>query len=324
MHKEPAAFLTDVEPPRVSVLMAVHNGARYLPEALRSILGQSFENFEFLIVDDGSTDASPGILIRAARQDPRIRLIFRPQRGLATSLNELLGEAQGEFLARMDADDIALPERLALQVDFLVRNPEVVCVGGASMMIDDAGRYLTTLYPPETDQEVQAAALAGHTPINHPTAMMRRGAVRVVGGYDGSYPVAQDLDLWLRLGEIGALANLAVPVLKYRLHGKSLSEQAAGRQDEARRRACEAAWKRRGITGRFEGQAAWRPGKDSLSRCRFMTRYGWWAWNSGERRTALYYSWRAVCANPLDPAGWRLLLTAAARPGKPESGRTCP
>lgn len=303
--------------PRISVLMPVYNGARYLPQALASILGQSFADFEFLILDDGSSDAGPLILARAARRDARIRLLSRPRRGLVASLNELLRQARGEWVARMDADDIALPERFALQAQYLEAHPEVVCVGGATMMIDAAGRYLTTLFPPTADAAIQAAALAGHTPINHPTAMIRRHVLAAAGGYDAAYYPAEDLELWLRLGECGALANLDVPVLKYRLHPDSISEQAAGRQLEAQRRACAAAWRRRGIAGRFEGGGGWRPGRDRRSRCAFMTRYGWWAWNSGERATAFYYGWRAVCAHAADPAGWKLLLTAAVRPGRP-------
>lgn len=298
--------------PRISVLMPVYNGGTFLSQAIDSILAQSFADFEFLILDDGSTDATPAALAYYAGRDKRIRIISRPNRGLVASLNELLALARGEFIARMDADDIALPERFAWQVEFLNRHPEVVCVGGACMMIDGAGRYLTTLFHPLSDEHIQTAGLAGHTPISHPTAMIRRRELEAIGGYDTAYSVAQDLDLWLRLGERGKLANLPVPVLKYRLHDKSLSEQAADRQREAQRRACEAAWRRRGIGGCFEG-AVWRPGVDRESRYGFMLRYGWWAWNSGERSTALHYGWRAVREKAFHPGGWKLLLVALAK-----------
>lgn len=293
--------------------MPVHNGAAYVEAALRSILEQSFRDFEFLILDDGSTDATPAILARAAQEDARIKLISRPRHGLVASLNELLGHARGEFVARMDADDIALPERLGAQCDYLQRYSKVVCVGGATMMIDGADRYLTTLYPPQHDADIQPAMLAGHTAINHPSAMMRRSALAVAGAYDPAYYPAEDLDLWLRLGEIGALANLATPVLKYRLHDASISAQAVERQQDAKRRACQAAWQRRGIPGRFAADRIWRPGRDRRSRCGFMTQYGWWAWRSGERATAVHYGWQAIRASCLDPAGWKLLLVALMR-----------
>lgn len=294
--------------------MPVYNGACYLSEAIDSILGQSVADFELIIIDDGSDDSTPDILADYARRDHRIKVISRPRRGLVASLNELLGHARGEFIARMDADDIALPERFALQLEFLAGNPDVVCVGGASMMIDGAGRYLTTLFPPTGDAAIQAAGLAGHTPINHPAAMIRRCVLEKIGGYDKDYDTAEDLDLWLRLGEVGKLANLGVPLLRYRLHDKSISAQAIGRQREALRRACEAAWRRRGISGRFEAEEAWRPGPDSASRHLFMLRYGWWAWNSGQRSTALYYGWRALRERALHPDGWKLLLAAMAKP----------
>lgn len=303
--------------------MPVHNGAAYLAAALKSILAQTFADFEFLILDDGSTDATPAILVRTAREDARIRLISRPQRGLVASLNELVGQARGEFVARMDADDIALPDRLAAQIAFLRAHPEVVCVGGANMMIDGAGRYLTTLYPPEDDAAIQAALLAGHTAINHPSAMIRHRALTAAGAYDADCYPAEDLDLWLRLGEIGALANLEVPVLRYRLHDGSISGRAIDRQQEAKRRACAAAWRRRGIEGRFTADNAWRPGRDRHSRCGFMIQYGWWAWGSGERATAIHYGRQAIRANCLDPAGWKLLLVALLRSGRgsrPENG----
>lgn len=312
MFEEQHAAASATANPRISVLMPVYNGGEYLAPAIDSILAQSFADFEFLILDDGSTDSTPATLAYYAGRDRRIKVISRPNRGLVVSLNELLRHARAELVARMDADDIALPERFAQQVEFLARHPEVVCVGGACMMIDGAGRYLTTIVHPLEDESIQAAGLAGHTPISHPAAMMRRDALEVVGRYNVAYSVAEDLDLWLRLGELGKLANLAVPVIKYRLHEKSLSEQAAEGQRGAQRRACEAAWRRRGIAGSFEG-AAWRPGADAGSRHTFMLRYGWWAWNSGERRTALHYGWRAVCEKALHPGGWKLLLVALAK-----------
>jgi glycosyltransferase involved in cell wall biosynthesis len=301
--------------------MPVHNGARYLAEAVDSILGQTFADFEFLILDDGSTDSTPALLARRAAGDSRIRVVSRPNRGLTASLNELLAQARGEFIARMDADDVALPERFARQVEFLEGNPGVVCVGGATLMIDGEGRFLTVISPPADDAAIQSAALAGHGAITHPSAMMRRTALEAVRGYDDNYPAAEDLDLWLRLGEVGKLANLPTPVLKYRLHANSISEGKRELQRNSARRACEAAWMRRGISGRFEAGEAWRPGTDAVSRHRFMLLYGWWAWNSGQRSTALYYGWRALRERALHPDGWKLLLAAMAKP-VPKPGGT--
>ncbi|MBD3883569.1 glycosyltransferase [Phormidium tenue FACHB-886] len=301
--------------PLVSVIMPVYNAERFVAAAVESILGQTFEDFEFLIIDDGSTDRSRSILERYAVRDARIRLISRPNTGYTVALNELLQLAQGEFVARMDADDIAQPDRFRLQVTRLQQEPDLVCLGGAHGMIDEKGRWLTCLAMPETNAEIQALALAGHTPINHPCVMMRRSAVLQVGGYDPALAPCEDLDLWLRLGEIGRLANLKEMVLKYRLHAHSVSEQQGALQNQKAREACKRAWLRRGIpNGRFEATAAWRPSTDPQSRCAFMLRYGWWAFNSGQRQTALIYGLKAIQISPLQSEGWQLFASAIVKP----------
>ena len=299
--------------PAVSVLMPVCNGAAYLRQAVESILHQTFSDFEFLIIDDGSSDESLRLLQAYAWRDARIRLRSRENRGLTATLNELIAQARGEFLARMDADDIALPDRLARQVDFLRRHSEVLCVGGAFDFIDGAGRYLTTLYPVRTDQEIQDHLLRGHCAIAHPASMARAQSVRDVGGYQCD--LVEDLDLWLRLGERGQLANLSDVVLRYRLHSDSVSEHAGPRQREAGREACARAWLRRGIAnGVYEAGAGWRPGRSRASRYEFMLQYGWWAWNSHERTTAQLYGLRAIQAQPLRAEGWKLLLVSLLKP----------
>ncbi|MCS7035002.1 MAG: glycosyltransferase [Phycisphaerae bacterium] len=296
--------------PTVSVLMAVRNGARHLPAAVESILTQSFTDFEFLIIDDGSDDGVTLPLLRKyAEDDRRIRLISRPNRGLTTSLNEGLALATAEFIARMDGDDISLPQRLQLQVDFLRNHPEVVLLGGAYELIDGDGRPIRTWYPPADDESLQRHCLQGQTPICHPLAMMRASAVRRVGGYDESFPVAQDLDLWLRLGEVGRLACLPEVLLRYRQHEASVSERKQRLQIECMRRACEAAYRRRGVEGQYRCRAeeGWRPVGDRASRRRFLLQYGWWAFNAGHRQTARHYGWRAIAAAPWRLDGWKLL-----------------
>ena len=154
--------------PRVSVLMPVFNAARYLAPAVQSVLGQTFRDFEFLIVDDGSTDSSGEMLRGYAARDPRIRLISRPNTGYVVALNEMLGRARGELVARMDADDISLRARFERQVGALTRDPGLVCVGGACEMIDSRGSRLVDLTLPVTDAEIQKSCLEGHTAICHP------------------------------------------------------------------------------------------------------------------------------------------------------------
>lgn len=299
--------------PIVSVLMPVYNSEYYVAQAVESILAQSFTDFELLIIDDGSTDSSLRILEAYAVKDSRIRLTSRKNKGAPQTRNEMLSQAKGEFIAAMDADDIALPDRFTYQVEFLQSKPKVVCVGGAHDVIDQKGRLLTCLELPEQNDEIQRLALAGHGSIRHPCAMIRRTALVEIGGYDEALYWADDLDLWLRLGEVGTLANLKKIVLKYRLHMSSISEQKGTQQRSEAKAACERAWQRRGIAGHFEATEPWRPGSDRSSQHQFMLQYGWWAFNHRQRQTALIYSIQAITAQPLAIAGWNLLACAAIK-----------
>lgn len=299
--------------PIVSVLMPVYNAERYVAQAVESILVQTFVDFEFIIIDDGSTDSSLNILEAYAANDKRIHLTSRQNKGLVLTLNEMLVQAKGEFLARMDADDIALPERFAHQVEFLQKKSDVVCVGGAHELIDEKGRLLTCLELPENNDQIQQLALAGHCSICHPCAMIRRASLIKVGSYDEAMLPAEDLDLWLKLGEIGKLANLKYTVLKYRLHMNSISEQNRIQQRSKAREVCQQAWQRRGIEGHFEATEPWRPGTDRVSQHHFILQYGWWAFNSGQRQTAIIYGTRAIAARPFAMGGWKLLICAGIK-----------
>ena len=132
-----------------------------------------------------------------------------------------------------------------------------------------------------------------------------------VGGYDTRFKTSQDLDLWLRLGEVGKLANVAETVLQFRLHESSVSETKREQQRQMGRLACEEAWQRRGLTGMtYEADEPWRPGSDRASKHRFAMQYGWWAWQSGQRKTALHYGAKAIAAMPLQAEGWKLVRCA--------------
>jgi len=304
--------------PLVSVLLPVFNGERYLREAVDSVLAQGFTDVELLIVDDGSTDRSLEIARAYERSDRRVQVRTRENRGLVATLNELLAWAQGEFVARMDADDVCLPDRLQRQVDFLRAHADVVCVGGDHVLIDEHGRSLTTVRTLTDDVDIQREALRGTGTLCHPTVTMRTAAVRAMGGYRAPYYPAEDLDLWLRLGEIGKLANLREPVLRYRVHAGSISSVAAqGRQRDAMRRGCEAAWERRGIVdGEFASAEPWRATGERESQFRFSLRYGWWAFNSGERRTGALYGMKAIRELPWAREGWVLLAASLLKPAR--------
>ncbi|MEM8875455.1 MAG: glycosyltransferase [Planctomycetota bacterium] len=296
--------------PRVSVILASYNAEAFIRAAVDSILAQTFTDFEFIIVDDGSTDQSRAIL--HGYDDPRIRLIEQDNIGLTPTLNKACKLATGDLLARMDADDVAKPDRFAKQVAFLDAHPEVAVLGGAYELVDDRGRLLRVQHQPTDNATLQELCLVGKVPICHPLVMMRRGVFEQVGGYDESYSASQDLDLWLRMGEHGDLASLPDVLLQYRMQADSISEKKGALQTECMRRGCEAAWERRGVIGKytFANPTGWRPTNATESKLKYALQYGWWAWHSGEWRTALSYGKDAVKLSPTSTDGWKLVACA--------------
>jgi len=217
------------ETPRVSVVMPVHNGGPYLEAAVDSILGQTLGDLEFVIIDDGSTDSTGEVLRRYAAADHRIRVYSQAKAGLVASLNRGCKAARAGYIARMDADDVAFPQRLERQVEFLDREPDVAVVGSAVLRIDEAGRPLTRNVCPTSHADI-AAALREYTCFTHPSVMMRTAAWTAVGGYRHAYGPAEDYDLWLRLSERYRLANLPEPLLQYRVYPGQLSVKQLDQQ----------------------------------------------------------------------------------------------
>ena len=200
--------------PAVSVLMGVRDSARWLGAALESVWAQTAGDLELIVVDDGSTDATPDLL--ASVRDPRLRVERQLPAGLAPALNRALGLARAPLVARLDGDDVSLPQRLSRQCDFLATHPEVGLLGTAAREVDEAGREAGVVRPPEDDRAIRRA-LIRRNPFVHSSVMMRRALVEQVGGYDVSFTVAQDYDLWLRLSGITRMANLGEPLVIRRL-----------------------------------------------------------------------------------------------------------
>jgi GT2 family glycosyltransferase len=203
--------------PRISVAMSVYNTAPYLALAIESILGQSEPDFEFLIVNDGSTDGSGAIIDSFAAADARIRPIHQENRGLVASLNRLVEEARAPIVARMDADDIALPERFARQLAFLEANPDHGVVGAWAACIDEKGAPRPEACPDHpTSHEAFLEKLETGPLLCHPAVMMRREVVRAAGGYHRAYRHCEDYDLWLRLSERTKICSLPERLILYR------------------------------------------------------------------------------------------------------------
>jgi hypothetical protein len=215
--------------PAVSVLMPVRNGERFLAEAVESVLSQTFGDLELLVIDDGSTDSTPQILERLGIEDQRLVIHRRePGPSLPEVLNIVAGFARAPLLARLDADDVALPDRLQLQVAFLAAHPEVALLGGQVPLIDESGREVGRAEYPLADEELQEA-LRHRNPFVHSAMVMRREAFEEVGGYRPNFVHAEDLDLWLRIADGHRIANLSADVVQYRIHG---NQQTLQKQDE--------------------------------------------------------------------------------------------
>jgi glycosyltransferase involved in cell wall biosynthesis len=216
--------------PAVSVLMSVHNGERFLVQAVESILTQTFHDFEFLIIDDASTDSSSDILKTYASQDTRIRIIKNQENlGLTQSLNLGLVEAQGPYIARMDDDDIAMPERLGKQVASLDANPAIWVVGSWMTCIDENGKETSDIYKfPEKSKEITRILRENSGgSLAHPAVMMRKDRILAHGGYRNIFKRSQDYDLWLRLADCGdVFANIPEKLLLHRIHADAISNKA--------------------------------------------------------------------------------------------------
>ena len=270
--------------PRISVLMPVRDGMPDVMAAVRSIQSQRFPLWELIVVDDGSRDDTAAFLKKASRRDRRIRVFSASGCGITPALNMGLAHVRGRFVARMDADDIAHPYRLALQGRFLADHPDVVAVGSWTMLIDPDGDPLTIQRWPQFHEAIDRALLTGHGGLPHPAAMIRTEAMQEVGGYRESFPVAQDKDLWLRLAERGSLVNLPAPLLYYRLHFGSIGWEQRSEQQQCVARAVQEARRRRGLPDRPIREPRREPNEESVETVRY--RWARWAWKRGNYDTA--------------------------------------
>ena len=203
--------------------MPVFNGARFLREAIASILTQTTADFELIVSDDGSSDESLAIAKAHAADDERVIVLASPHGGIAQAMNRALAAARGEFFAPMDQDDVSLPQRLETQLDFLKHHPDIVLLGGGMRLVDaDGNAHGERLRP--TAPEAVAMAMLTSCAVIHPASMMRTGALSAVGGYRPVMPFAQDYDLWLRLMEHHQIANIADVVLLKRIHDAAVTQ----------------------------------------------------------------------------------------------------
>ena len=293
--------------PAASVILPVCNAEKYLAAAIESVLSQDYRDFELLLLNDGSTDGSPAILERFAALDARCKLHAWPNRGLIGTLNAGIQLAAADVLIRMDADDICRPHRFARQMAYMQEHPECVAVGSRVMLIDAEGWPITEFFGDElSHNEIDAAHLGGKGgTIVHPAAVIRTQAMVQIGGYRTNYPHSEDFDLFLRLAEVGRLANLPDVLLEYRQHPDSVGYRYARMQwDSARRAVADACARRRlrQITWGAEPDAA----QAAPSRADMHRKWGWWALGAGNRKTATKHAWKALSFAPFDTRNLRL------------------
>ena len=238
------------------MILPVWNGQRFLAEAIDSVIGQTFDSFELIVVDDGSTDRTRSIALEIARTDPRVIVIDLAHGGVGRALNAGIHAARGRFIARMDADDISLPSRLHTQVAFLEAHPECVAVGCDFEVTDEDGLPIGALRFPRRHREITRSLISG-TGVSMSAVVMRKEAVLAAGGYMDADLPAEDVDLWIRMQEIGTLANIPEQLYRYRRHRDTFSVRERKTQlatlativDAARARKGLSPLKRRSVPG---------------------------------------------------------------------------
>ena len=207
-------------PPQISIVMSVYNGEEYLEQSIHSILNQRFENFEFIIVDDGSTDNTLQKLQKI--DDPRIKIIPQENMGQTQALINGIEQASGEFIARIDADDFSLPDRLTRQIELMNLHHEVVFCGSRFQELFNDELIPQRVQFAQTNSEIRNI-ISCFNPFAHSAVMFRRQSYLKVGGYDKKYIIGMDYDLWVRLMEIGEAYNIDEVLTVVRIHEQSIS-----------------------------------------------------------------------------------------------------
>jgi glycosyltransferase involved in cell wall biosynthesis len=291
--------------------MPLYNARPYVAQAVRSVLDQTFTDFELIIVDDGSTDGSAELVDKTAAGDARLRLIRQANGGVSVASNRATELARGDFMARVDADDICLPNRLETQVKFLRAHPECVAVGSRVEFIDGEGEPLFEMPGIAlSHEEIDRGLLNVEWTILQPATMFRSQAVRAVGGYRTDLHIHEDHDLFLKLAEIGKLANVNEVLFQYRQRPNSAVSVYAAKHVDSFRSVFEDAWKRRGLTGKqtIPDIAPHPDDPESL-----LKRHRLWAWKSleaGHLKAARKYARAGLRLAPFSRDSWNLMYCA--------------
>ena len=235
--------------PNVSVVLPVYNPGKYLAPAIGSIIDQSYQDWELICVNDGSTDQSRELLDWFAGQDKRIRVYHQENAGVVPAANRGCELARADLICRMDADDISMPNRIEHQVEFMQHNPEYAAVGGSILEIDNDSEPLGLQSLPSDHETIVARLLRRETGLFNPACIMRTDAFRRIGGFRKKYQWIEDHDLWLRMSQVGRLGNTSELVLCYRLHPSSCTWSMAQLRSDLMSELMREAHAERGIEG---------------------------------------------------------------------------
>lgn len=230
MGPEKELFTNALHAPDISVVMCVYNGERYLRDAVGSVLAQDYKDLEFIIIDDGSTDNTLNIL--KSYDDPRIRVYCQENIGLTRSLNKAVRLSRGKYIARIDADEIAMPARLKTQHDFLELNPEIGVVGSFSIDTDEIIQTTRKITLPVLDKDIRKE-LPRKNVFIHGAVMFRKDIFMAAGAYDESFKYVQDYELWARMARFCKLHNLPEVLLERKITKDSISSDPAIMEERA-------------------------------------------------------------------------------------------
>ncbi|MDA8629728.1 glycosyltransferase [Bacteroidia bacterium] len=208
----------------ISVVIPIFNGEKYLEEAIKSVLNQTFEELEILLLNDGSTDLTRNICRRYEVEDERVRYFEWPNSGMAETLNKGLKECSYEYVARLDADDIMLPDRLQIQIDYLIKNPHIDVLGTLGFYINESGKIIGRTFSDINQNSLKKKYFDKNEPFGmlHPSIIYKKSKILMIGGYRGEYWPCDDIDLWNRLYEKQVDFDvIQSPLIKYRIHQSS-------------------------------------------------------------------------------------------------------
>ncbi|QQE12448.1 glycosyltransferase family 2 protein [Planctomycetota bacterium] len=301
---------TTIQPkhePLVSVLMPVFNTDKYLAAAIESILDQTYSNLELICLNDGSTDKSLDIMRGYALCDSRIRVYTQENAGLVPARNRTLELANGKYAALMDSDDISASERLQKQVDFMESHYDHVAVGSYAERTDPYGSPAGITEPPLTHDEIDTALLSGDgSALSQPTMLIRTEAFKSINGWSDQFNFVEDLDMQLRLAEVGKLANIAEPLFTYRRHMDSFCFRNYQTMTTQIADIINAAYKRRGINDTVSLEQVRPDLKEKHNPAEIYRNWACHAIHNHNRKIAYKHAFNAIRKEPFNIKSWQV------------------